>query len=140
MPLAVYWLLTQMNTAEQPYDGFAGFSQGMQTYHTLFKILKNFKKEMWLRHPLPSFTFDFSGSRWDQSTFEWTKGRFVEGNVFMSGVETLMYASPHDGVFDSCIRNSKAYENPIFIEHDQGHRPPRSCSINMGFSADFVVR
>jgi len=73
---------------------------------------------------LPSFVIDFAAAKWDFITFEFLQSKFVSGDVFIPNVESIHYKSDKDPLYSKlfCQLN---FENPIVIEFDGGHRPPK---------------
>ena len=52
----------------------------------MYKVQQYFRKKIWLRHPLPTFVFDFAGPEWPWLTFESLDGSFVNGDRFIPNV------------------------------------------------------
>ena len=73
---------------------------------------------------MPSFVIDFAAAKWDFITFELLQSKFVSGDVFIPNVESIHYKSDKDPLYSKlfCQHN---FENPIVIEFDGGHRPPK---------------
>ena len=84
---------------------------------------------------------DFSGPKWEDLTFNFTKGGyFVSGEVFVPGVESLHFRSENDA-FYFVNKNHLNYERSAIVEHDQGHRPVKHLSEDeLEKVADFIGR
>ena len=120
----ILYILDHINKQEFAYDGIAGFSQGYFLISSLFKVAQYFRKEITLRHPLPTFALDFAAARWDFFTFEWLKDKFVGGDVFIPGVETIHFKSETDPLY-RFLSNELNVECGVVLMFDDGHRPPK---------------
>lgn len=88
---------------------------------------------------MPYFVIDFSAAKWDFITFSMLN-QFVSGDVFVPNVESLHYRSQTDEFYPRlhCYLN---FENPIVIEFEGGHRPPKiMTALQIRQTADFFVR
>ena len=56
-----YYIIDYMNRQEEPFDGFAGFSQGVYAMQAVLKSSRYFPKQLRLNHRLPFFCIDFNG-------------------------------------------------------------------------------
>jgi len=134
------YILDHINKQEFAYDGFAGFSQGYFLISALYKVTQYFRKEITLRHPLPTFTVDFSAARWDFFTFEWFNDKFVSGEVFIPSVETIHFNSGKDSLY-RFLSNDLNVESGIVLMFDDGHRPPKILNEKELFAtAEFFKR
>ena len=137
---AALYLIEFMNRQEAGFDGFAGFSQGMQLVIALYKVHRYFSKDTWLRYPLPYFVIDFNAPVHNLGTFEYLRSSFVTGERYVPDVDSLHFISDKD-MFASQLINHKNFDNPTVIHHDQGHRPVRTLPMkDLKIVADFLVR
>ena len=105
-----------LNTADEAFDGFLGFSQGMSQICMLFKAQQYFAKHYPLRHKLPYFVIDFSGLVTDHYTAEFAPGKQVHYEQFIPGVESIHFASKQDPMH-FYLRMPECFEKPIVIQH-----------------------
>jgi hypothetical protein len=91
---------------------------------SLFKVSQYFRKEITLRHPLPTFTIDFAAARWDFFTFEWLEDKFVSSDTFIPGVETIHFKSETDPLY-RWLSNDLNVECGVVLMFEDGHRPPK---------------
>jgi len=80
-------------------------------------VCQHFKKSVWLRHPLPYFLIDFSGIKYDISTFEFIRSNFLSAETLIKQ-DTISYLSKKDTFILGAIRNSRDYESMTQIWHD----------------------
>lgn len=76
---------------------------------------------------MPRFVIDFAAAQWDFITFN-LQNKFVSGDTFMPGVDSIHYRSETDPLY-KFMNTNRNYENPIVIEFEGGHRPPKILSI-----------
>lgn len=132
-------MIDHINKQAEPYDGFAGFSQGFFIVQLLYKAVRNFGKQLNLRHALPTFVIDFAAAKWDFITFDFVHGRFVSGDVFIPSVHSIHYRSEKDPLYAK-LNCAKNFETPIVIEFEGGHRPPKILNEEaIKVTADFLA-
>ena len=84
----------------------------------LVKALQYFRKSLWLRHKqTPYFWIDFSSLDSRLGTWEFLKNRFVGGENFFPGIESINFLSDKDNVLKS-LKFFRLFENGIVIKHD----------------------
>ena len=129
-----------LNEQEEPFDGFAGFSQGVYTFQAVLKILQYFKKHVKLRHVPPSFVIDFNGPNFDHITYEFVNKSFIAHDFFIPDTESIHFVSDSD-MFSWALNNHRSYERPIVINHTHGHRPVKNLPMeDLRIVADFLKR
>ena len=129
-----------LNEQEEPFDGFAGFSQGVYTFQAVLKILQYFKKHVKLRHAPPSFVIDFNCPSFDHITYEFVNRSFIAHNFFIPDTESIHFISDSD-IFAGELNNDRSYERPIVINHTHGHRPVKNLPMeDLRIVADFLKR
>ena len=95
---------------------------------------------MRMKHPMPYFVIDFNGPKWDYITYDFVGSSFLNGEVFIPGVESLHFTSDKDPMV-LALRNFLNYERPTVIHHTQGHRPVRTLNKkNLRVMADYFSR
>ena len=109
-------LIDHINSQKEPYEGLAGFSQGVYQMQALMKTARHFNKSLRLRHPLPYFVVDFNGPKWDFITYDFLKSSFISGDIFIPNCESLHFISDKDPMAHS-LRNFLNYEKPTVISH-----------------------
>ena len=106
----------------------------------LYKVAQYWRKEITLRHPLPTFAIDFAAARWDFFSFEWLKDKFVSGEVFIPNVETIHFRSEKDPLY-KFLSNDLNVESGIVVMFEDGHRPPKILNEKELFAtAEFLKR
>ena len=104
------------------------------------KMHRYFKKDMWMRHKLPFFVIDMNTPKWSTMTYEFVRSSFISGDTFLSNLESLHFTSDSDQ-FRMSVDNWVNYEAPVFISHDQGHRPVKTLpEKKLKEMADFFIR
>ena len=135
------YIIEFMNRQDEPFDGFAGFSQGGQVLQTFFKNMRYFKKHMWMRYPMPYFYVDLNVPNTSNfGTYEYLNSSFVSGDIFVPCIDSLHFVSDND-IFKHELKCYLRFEKPVIIHHTQGHRPvsilPKEDLTKVG---DFFVK
>ena len=69
-----------------------------------------------MKHRLPFFVIDFSGPKYDHLTYDFVDQKFVSGDIFVGGVDSLHFGSVEDDSY-FFIKNWLNFERPIFVHH-----------------------
>lgn len=105
----------------------------------LYKMRQYFAKHIWMRHPMPTFVLDFACADWPWLTIDGIGGNFISGDRFMPNVKSLHFVSDKDPLYPF-LKMDQQFENGIVIEFDQGHRPPRTLTLEtLKIVADFLA-
>ena len=92
-------ILQQLNSKDEPYDGFIGFSNGFQAVKRFFKVAQYFKNSVDIKNPLPFFFINFNQPTWDFQTFTYQNEKFLSSEHFVPGLESLQLKSEKDPNF-----------------------------------------
>ena len=107
---------------------------------SLYKVVQYFSKKITLKFPLPSFIIDFAAARWDTFTFDFLDERFISGEIFIPGVETIHFKSDKDPLIPF-LKNEYNVESGSVIMFDDGPRPPKILGLKeLTTTADFLLR
>jgi hypothetical protein len=73
-------------------------------------------------------------------TLEFTGNKFIAGDCFLIGVDSIHYKSETDSLY-RYLWCEKNYENPLVIQFDGGHRPVKILTKDkLRKSADFFIK
>jgi hypothetical protein len=111
-----------MNKQDEPYDGIAGFSQGIFITQLLYKVVQYCGKTLDIKHRMPYFVIDFSAARWDHITLQFSENKFISSEVFPPGVDSIHYKSQSDHLY-RWLWQEKNFERSLVIHFEGGHRP-----------------
>ena len=134
------YIVDYMNRQEEPFDGYAGFSQGFYSIQAVLQAKRHFPKRISLRHRLPFFCIDFNGLLPQWLTYELFDARFINSEVFIPNCASLHFVSENDPM-SPVGKNFRNYEKPIIVHHTQGHRPVKNLpEKELHQAANFVAR
>ena len=133
METSLLKIAEELETADPPYDGVVGFSQGAEMVHSI-ALLHHWGDPRLLGPSMPRFVVSFSGAV-NPGHFEPVGGVSMSRDVgaYLSPCSTLKmpclfigdYAT--DGWYSASrfARTTGLYAEPTVLQHDQRHRLPK---------------